>query len=174
MKTTPKTPVVSVVSRGCLSLTMTRPVSCQCALYPPKGGIYSDTDNGLTTPTPKKALSLSLTTDNLRPFRGPLGRKGWHRSTAPGVCLSLLIEPSRLWLASIFVRPEARGRGLGTQAMVAVLAEAERRQLPVVLYAKADHPRHQRRLEHWYIRLGFSMSQSGVMTYEPKGKGHLQ
>jgi len=67
-------------------------------------------------------------------------------------CLAVEEHPDHVFLARIFLLPDAQGRGIGTQLVRTVCESAHRRGLPVVLTTLKVNP--ARRL---YERLGFTV-----------------
>ena len=67
-------------------------------------------------------------------------------------CLAVEEHPDHVFLARIFLLPEAQGRGIGTRLVRTLLDSAHRRGLPVALTILKVNP--ARRL---YERLGFAV-----------------
>jgi ribosomal protein S18 acetylase RimI-like enzyme len=80
----------------------------------------------------------------------------WFIASIDGVdvgALRFTVEGDHVFLANVALLPEHQGRGLGTQLVNIVLAEAKRRNLPVRLQVlKANRARRL------YERLGFQVS----------------
>jgi ribosomal protein S18 acetylase RimI-like enzyme len=75
-----------------------------------------------------------------------------EESGRPVGCLAVEEHPDHVFLARIFLLPEAQGRGIGTRLTRTVCESAHRRGLPVVLTILKVNP--ARRL---YERLGFTV-----------------
>jgi ribosomal protein S18 acetylase RimI-like enzyme len=68
--------------------------------------------------------------------------------------ISLQIEPDCVHLFQLFLLPEFQGRGIGTECMSRLMAEAERLGLPFRLQVRKQNHRARR----LYERLGFSIT----------------
>jgi ribosomal protein S18 acetylase RimI-like enzyme len=69
-------------------------------------------------------------------------------------CLSVLHEPSRIFLSVIEIAPRYQGRGIGTALIRTLLDEAEARGVPVELQVLRVNP-----AVRLYERLGFVVTQ---------------
>lgn len=81
-------------------------------------------------------------------------------SAGPAVTLSLALQEGAIVLDLLKVEPDARGRGLGQEAMNRLLALADRYRVPVRLHAMSlcrdEAGPDQGQIEAWYARLGFA------------------
>lgn len=76
-------------------------------------------------------------------------------------------EKDKLRLVDIALLPEYQGRGFGRQMLAELLAQAQMKQLDIILFVESNNPAHD-----WYSRLGFKpIGENGVyqqMRWSPE------
>ena len=84
--------------------------------------------------------------------------------------ISAIIEPDEIFLVRL--QAAVPGCGIGSQALSHLKRIARRMRKPIHLFAVADHPCWQRRLDRFYRRHGFQRRSDSighpVMVWEPK------
>jgi GNAT superfamily N-acetyltransferase len=87
------------------------------------------------------------------------------KSNHPEVTLNVYETDYGIRLDKIVVRPECRGKGIGTQVLREILSYAETAGKPVALTPDSVYGTPRARLEKWYKSLGFQRNAGRRKDY---------